>query len=29
MFFKSKDETSKRMNQGSHGLGLNICKQFA
>jgi len=26
---KSKDETSKRMNQGSHGLGLNICKQFA
>ena len=29
VFFKTKDETSKRMNQGSHGLGLNICQQFA
>jgi signal transduction histidine kinase len=29
MYFKTKDETSRRMNQGSHGIGLNICKKFA
>ena len=29
MYFKTNDESSKRMNQGSHGIGLNICKKFA
>lgn len=29
MFFQSKDENSRRMNQGSHGIGLNICRKFA
>ena len=29
IFFKTSDETSRRKNQGSHGIGLNICKRFA
>lgn len=29
LFFKTQDEKSKKMNQGSHGIGLNVCKRFA
>jgi hypothetical protein len=29
MFFKTTDENSRRMNKGSHGIGLNVCKRFA
>jgi signal transduction histidine kinase len=29
MYFKSNDLISQRMNKGSHGLGLSICKRFA
>lgn len=29
IYFKTRDETSRRMNKGSHGIGLNVCKKFA
>lgn len=28
-YFKSKDETSRRINKDSHGIGLSVCKKFA
>ena len=29
MFFKTQDEKSREKKQGSHGIGLNVCKRFA
>ena len=29
MFFKTKDEKSRKMNSGSHGIGLSVCKSIA
>jgi signal transduction histidine kinase len=29
MFFKTKDEKSRKMNGGSHGIGLSVCKSIA
>jgi hypothetical protein len=28
-YFKTKDETSNKMNVGSHGIGLSFCKRVA
>ena len=29
MYFRTEDEKSRLMNQGSHGIGLNVCKRVA
>jgi signal transduction histidine kinase len=29
MYFKTKDEKSRTINGGSHGIGLSVCKNIA
>ena len=29
MYFKTTDPKSRKINKGSHGVGLNVCKRFA